>query len=126
MEEAYLRNRLADVPQELDPKQIKAIRQLHLKDKWPVRRIARHIGISRKTVRKHLSTSRPPCPSPQRASKLDSYKPAIAELLQRDFTVKSVAIFQHLRSMGYQGGRTIPSRLCAENSHAVIGAVDSW
>jgi transposase len=107
VEEAYGRNRLADVPRELDPKQIKAIRRLHLKDKWPMRRIARHMGISRKTIRKHLSPSRPPCPSPQRASKLDSYKPAVAELLQRDFTVKSVAILRHLRSLGYQGGQTI-------------------
>jgi AraC-like DNA-binding protein len=107
MEEACGRNRLMDVPQNLDAKQIKAIKRHHLKDKWPMRQIARHMGISCKTVKKHLSPSRPPCPSPQRASKLDSFKQPVAELLQRDFTVKSAAILRHLRSLGYQGGRTI-------------------
>jgi hypothetical protein len=65
------------------------------------------MGISRKTVKKHLSPSPPPRPLRKRASKLDPYKQAVSELLQRDFTVKSVAILRHLRSLGYQGGRTI-------------------
>lgn len=100
-------NWLTDMPQKLDRKQIQTITRLYWTDKWPIRRIARHMGISRKTIGKHLSLARPSCPSPQRASKLDSYKPAVAELLQRDFTVKSVAILQHLRSLGYKGGPTI-------------------
>jgi hypothetical protein len=91
----------------LNQKQIAAIRRLHWIDKWPLRRIARHLRISRRTIPKYLFPSdHPPSPSP-RVSKLDCYKPAIAELLHRDFTVKMPVIFQHLRSLGYPGGGTI-------------------
>src|SRR5437867_7493961 len=91
----------------LDPKQIVAIWRLHWVDRWSRRRIARHLKLSRETIRKYLfSPDHPPSPS-QRVSKLDSYKPAVAELVQRDFTVKLGVIFQHLRSLGYRGGLTI-------------------
>jgi len=84
------------------------ITRLHLTEHWPIRRIARYLSMSRKTVEKYLRSPEQTPKSPQqRPSKLDSYKPVIAGLLQRDFTVKSEIIFQHLRSLGYQGGRTI-------------------
>jgi transposase len=64
--------------------------------------------MSRKTIKRYLfSPERTPKAPQPRTSKLESYKPAITGLLQRDFTVKSESIFRHLRSLGYQGGKTI-------------------
>jgi hypothetical protein len=42
-----------------------------------------------------------------RCSKLDPYKPVITELLQQDFTLRTIAIERHLRSSGYSGGHSI-------------------
>jgi transcriptional regulator with XRE-family HTH domain len=112
---ADCQTRLRDMPEKLNLKQIAAVRRLRLTEKWPLRQIARHLRISRETIKKYLfSPDRPTSPPRQYASKLDSYKPAIAGLLQRDFTVKSKAIFQHLRSLGYQGGSTILRAMCEE------------
>ena len=94
--------------QRLNSKQIAAIRRLHLTEKWPLKQVARHLRFSLKTIKKYVfSPDRPPGSPQHRISKLDSYKPAIIELLQRDFTVKFEAMFQHIRSMGYQGGKRI-------------------
>jgi hypothetical protein len=91
----------------LTPKQITIIRRLHWIDNWPLRRIERHLQISRKTIGKYLlSSSRRPVRS-VRASKLDPYKPIVAELLQQDSSLKPRLILQHLRSVGYRGGITI-------------------
>jgi hypothetical protein len=91
----------------LAPKQITAIRRLYWIDKWPLRRIETHLQISRKTITKYLLSSSVSPRRSERASKLDAYKPVVAELLQQDSSVKSRAIFQRLRSQGYQGGFTI-------------------
>ena len=91
----------------LAPKQITAIRRLYWIDKWPLRRIETHLQISRKTITKYLLSSSVSPRRSGRASKLDAYKPVVAELLQQDSSVKSRAIFQRLRSQGYQGGFTI-------------------
>ena len=62
----------------------------------------------RTTIKKYLlSVERTPRTPQPRASKLDPYKPTIAGLLQRDSATKSEAIFHHLRSLGYDGGRSI-------------------
>jgi len=89
--------------------QIEGIRQLHFTEKWSVREVARHMRMSRETIKKYLfSPERIPIKTPQqRTSKLDSYKPEINTVLQRDFTVKLAGIFRHLRSLGYQGERTM-------------------
>jgi len=42
-----------------------------------------------------------------RASKLDTFKPAITELLEKDPTATAAVIAQRLRQLGYQGGITI-------------------
>ncbi len=68
----------------LSPEQINEIHRLHFVEKWPQRRIARHLHIGRHTLAKYLDT---PAPSPShrdRTSKLDAFKPAVAELLQQD------------------------------------------
>ena len=61
--------------------QINAIHRLHTVEKWSLRKIAAHLHIGRRTLATYLAT---PAPSPvrrDRASKLDPFKPALAELL---------------------------------------------
>jgi transposase len=82
-----------------------------------MRRIARSLGVSRRTVAKALQqieqargdgvTLRP---KPQRGSLLDAYEPMIVDLLARypDITVQRIC--EELRSRGYTGGYTILSR----------------
>ena len=42
-----------------------------------------------------------------RASKLDPFKPAIAELLEQDAAAQAPVVTQRLRTLGYDGGETI-------------------
>jgi transposase len=81
-----------------------------------VRRIARSLGVSRRTVDRALaqveqarSTGPTPRPAAARGSQLDAYEPAIVDLLTRypDITVQR--IHEELRPLGYSGGYTILS-----------------
>jgi transposase len=84
-----------------------------------VRRIARSLGVSRRTVDRALAqverargTGPPegaPRPTPARGSLLDAYEAAIVDLLARypDITVQRV--HEELRRLGYAGGYTILS-----------------
>ena len=72
--------------------------------------ISKLTGWDRKTVRKYLlQPNALPEYGPRRrqASKLDPFKPAITELLQRDPTANAPVIAQRLRPLGYDGGITI-------------------
>ena len=91
----------------LTPDQINTIHRLHLVDKWPLRKIARHLHIGRRTVAKYIQTPAPPPTHRDRASKLDPFKPAISELLERDATAPATVIAEHLRTLGFEGGITI-------------------
>jgi transposase len=83
-----------------------------------IRRIARSLHVSRRTVRRALEqhrqarTAGPPAPgpAPRRTSQLDAFDPAIQDLLGRypDITVQRV--HEELRRLGYQGGYTILSQ----------------
>src|SRR2546425_13105212 len=87
--------------------QIDTIHRLHFVEKWTIRKIARHLGIGRRTVTKYLSK---PVQVPlhrTRTSKLDSFKPAIAEWLQQEPSVTAAVIFQRVRDRGFAGGYTI-------------------
>src|SRR5215831_17025467 len=68
----------------LSPEQINEIHRLHLIEKWSQRRIARHLRIGRHTLAKYLDNPAPPPSRRDRASKLDTFKPALAELLEKD------------------------------------------
>jgi transposase len=74
---------------------------------WSIRRIARHLHLTARTVKKYLNS---PVSSPvrrPRASKLDPFKPLITELLEQDPRAPGVVILQRLHGAGYHGGHTI-------------------
>jgi len=87
--------------------QINHIHRLHWVEKWSVRKIARQLHLGRRTIAKYLTA---PVASPvhrDRGSKLDPFKPTIAELLEQDPTSSVVLIEQRLRAQGFDGGMTI-------------------
>jgi transposase len=91
----------------LNPEQIHEIHRLHLVEKWPQRRIARHLHIGRHTLAKYLDTPAPPPSRRDRTSKLDAFKPAVTELLPQDPQASAQVLFQRLQTLGYDGGTTI-------------------
>src|SRR5689334_11518762 len=91
----------------LTPDQINHIHRLHWGEQWPLRKIARHLHIGRRTLAKYLATPAPAPTHRDRASKLDPFKPAITELLEKDPTATAAVIAQRLRQLGYAGGITI-------------------
>ncbi len=87
--------------------QISEIHRLAGGEHWSMRRIARSLHVSTRTVKKYLDS---PVPAPvrrPRSSKLDSFKPLIAELLEQDPRAPGIVILARLRAAGYAGGHTI-------------------
>ena len=99
--------------------QINTIHRLHWAEHWSARKIARHLHIGRHTLAKYLDTPAPPSTPRQRASKLDPFKPTIAEWLAQDPTASAVVIAQRLRSLGFNGGLSI----LKEHLHTLRGQV---
>ena len=92
----------------MDPARINDIYRLHHDEKWSVRRIARELHVARKSIRKYLrSPSAVPAARKPRKTKLDSFKPLIRELVEKDPEASSVVIFDRLRPLGYEGQITI-------------------
>ena len=91
----------------LDGRHIEAIYRLSHGQGWSVRKIARHLKVSRKSVRKYLAQPAPAPVQRTRASKLDPYKERIGQLLEEDPSASAVVITQRLREQGYEGGITI-------------------
>ena len=86
---------------------------------WSARKIARHLHIGRRTLAKYLETPAPPTAPRQRASKLDPFKPTIAEWLTQDPTASAVVIAQRVRPLGFDGGMSI----LKEHLHAARGQI---
>lgn len=87
--------------------QINEIHRLAGGEHWSIRRIAHQLHMDTRTVKKYLHI---PVPAPirrPRPSKLDAFKPLIAELLEQDPRVPGVVILDHLRAAGYSGGHSI-------------------
>lgn len=82
---------------------------LHFTDRRTVRSIAREVGIDRKTVNRVIQrrqiTLAPK--TPNRKSKLDPYVESLQEILRKDPKVTGTALLNHLRTLGYTGGKTI-------------------
>jgi hypothetical protein len=91
----------------LDTKKVATIQRLYWMERWSLRRIAISLHSTRKTIKRYLLSSDAPHVRALRGSKLDPYKPVITELLQQDSTTSAVAIGQHLRALGYSGGKSI-------------------
>src|SRR5215831_18024336 len=91
----------------LTPDQISELHRLRWVEKWPLRKIARHMRIGRRTIAKYLDAPAAKPAHRDRASKLDPFKPAIADLLQQDPDANAPVIAQRLKPLGYDGGFTI-------------------
>lgn len=91
----------------LTPEQINQIYRLHFAEKRSVRKIARQLHLGRRTIAKYLAQPAQTAAPRLRTSKLDSFKPTMAEWLQHDPKVSAEVILQRLRPLGYLGGRSI-------------------
>ncbi|MBZ9644484.1 IS21 family transposase [Streptomyces sp. PSKA30] len=81
------------------------IRRLHRAEQMPIRAIARHLGISKNTVKRALATDRPPVYSrPLKGSAVDAVEPQIRELLQQTPTMPATVIAERI---GWEKGMTI-------------------
>lgn len=91
----------------LSVERINEIHRLASSEHWSMRRIARHLHLNDRTVKKYLENPAPPPAQRSRASLLDLFKPLIAELLDQDPLTPGAVILQRLRQAGYAGGHTI-------------------
>ncbi|MBT8407973.1 MAG: IS21 family transposase [Deltaproteobacteria bacterium] len=72
-----------------------------------IRKIAKSLQLSRKTVSKYLTEPNPQKATITRASKLDPFKDEIDRMLQIHAKVSAVVIRQRLLELGFDGGTTI-------------------
>jgi transposase len=91
----------------LSTAQINELHRLYWSERWPIRKIERHLRISWRTIRKYLDAPAQRPSKRPRTSKLDPFKSTIAEWLEKDATVTGTVIEQRLRPLGYIGGPTI-------------------
>lgn len=75
---------------------------------WLVRKIARHLRVSRPTVRKYIENPQlPKAKRVKRVSKLDPHRDLIKEFLEKDPDVKAPVVLQRLQDNGFEGKITI-------------------
>lgn len=91
----------------LTSEQIQTLHQLYYAERWPIRKIERHLRMGWRTIKKYLHQPDQPTVSRTKPSKLDPFKAVIADLLAQDPTVNSAVIQQRLRAIGYDGGHSI-------------------
>jgi transposase len=91
----------------LSSERINEIHRLYHAERWSMRKIARHLRLAPKTVKKYLLAPAQAPGSHSRASKLDPFKLTLTELLQQDPSASAVVLLQRLRPLGYEGGVTI-------------------
>jgi len=91
----------------LTPDQISELHRLHWVEKWPLRKIARQLHIGRRTIARYLEAPAPKPSRRERAHKIEPWKAAIAELLEKDPDANAPVIAQHLKPLGFDGGLTI-------------------
>ena len=91
----------------LTPDQISELHRLHWVEKWPLRKIARHLRMGRRTIAKYLHAPAARPARRERARKIDPWKDAIGELLTQDPDANAPVIAQRLKPFGFDGGLTI-------------------
>lgn len=84
------------------------IRRLHLREGWKKKRIARHLHVDPKTVRRALAQDSYECRRrpPQRISALRPYAEMVRELLARTPDLTIPRVLEELRARGYPGRGT--------------------
>src|SRR6202167_1364138 len=87
--------------------QINELHLLYVSEKWPIRKIERHLNMGWRTIRKYLDAPAQGAARRQRQSKLDPFKPLIAECLEKDPRVTAALILQRIKDLGYSGGHAI-------------------
>ena len=87
--------------------QINDVHHLYWVEHWPIRKIEQHLRMSWRTIKKYLEAPAQTPAARSRVSKLDPFKPTIAELLEKDARVSAAVIEQRLRPLGYGGGHSI-------------------
>lgn len=91
----------------LSPEQINDLHRLYWSERWPIRKIERHLHMGWRTIKKYLEAPAQTSAPRQRESKLDPFKSTISEWLEKDPTVSAAVIGQRLRPLGYRGGNSI-------------------
>ena len=91
--------------------QINDLHRLYWSERWPIRKIERHLHMSWRTIKKYLDAPAQGPAQRQRESKLDPFKATIAEWLEKDPTVTAAVMEQRIRPLGYSGGHMHPARL---------------
>lgn len=87
--------------------QINELHRLYWSERWPIRKIERHLKMNWRTIKKYLDAPAQTSAQRQRQSKLDLFKTTIAEWLEKDPSVTAAVIEQRLRPLGYAGGHSI-------------------
>ncbi len=88
------------------------IRRLHRSEQVPIRVIARHLGISKNTVKKALASDEPPMyQRPAKGSIVDAVEPQIRELFRAFPDMPSTVIRERI---GWTRSRTVLSDRIAE------------
>jgi hypothetical protein len=76
--------------------QINDLHHLYWAEHWPIRKIEHHLGMSWRTIKKYLEAPAQTPAMRSRVSKLDPFKPTIAELLEKDARATAAVIEQRL------------------------------
>jgi transposase len=87
--------------------QINDLHRLYWSERWPIRKIERHLHMGWRTIKRYLEA---PAQGPairQRTSKLDTFKATIGEWLEADPTEPASVIEQRLKGLGFSGSYTI-------------------
>lgn len=81
------------------------IRRLHRSERMPIRAVARHLGISKNTVKRALASDSPPAyRRPVKGSIVDAVEPQIRELLREFPDMPSTVIRERI---GWTRSRTV-------------------
>lgn len=91
----------------LSSEQINDLHRLYWSERWPIRKIERHLHLSWRSIKKYLDAPAQGAVKRERTSKLDAFKSTIADWLEQDPTATATVIGQRLRPLGYVGGASI-------------------
>jgi transposase len=91
----------------LNSEQINGLHRLYWSDRWPIRKIERHLRMGWKTIKKYLDAPAQGPSQRERGSKLDPFKAIIAEWLEKDLAVSAALIHERLQPLGFSGSHSM-------------------